>query len=315
MPAEEQYIGCLVGLAVGDALGYPIEGMSLRQIREKYGPAGLGDFVSRHGHPPGSYSDDTQLTLAVAHALLEAGEQPVEELMEAMARAFVAWYKSPEMARGPGLSTLAACANLARGGPWSASGLPDAKGCGAPMRVAPIALRYFREPEKMHQVAGQSARITHAHPTAVAASVANACAVAYVLERKPPGELLDVLLSVAAPFSAEMEEALLKVRACQGAEPEAAFAELGETGSSEHVLASALFCFLRTPEDYRATVLAGINCTGDSDSIGAMAGALSGAYNGVGAIPERWARRVENGTELERVARELYAHAGKQAGD
>lgn len=309
MPDVEQYIGCLVGLAVGDALGYPVEGMSLRQIHEKYGPAGLGDFVSRHGHPPGSYSDDTQLTLAVAHALLEAGERPADELMEAMGRAFVTWYQSPEMARGPGLSTMAACANLARGVAWSESGLPDAKGCGAPMRVAPIALRYYGEPERMQQVAEQSARITHAHPTAVAATVANVYAVAHVLERKKPGELLDVLLGVAAPLSAEMEEALLKVKACHGAEPEVAFAELGETGSSEHVLASALFCFLRSPEDYRATVLAGVNCTGDSDSIGAMAGALSGAYNGVGVIPERWARRVENRAELEKVAQALFSQA------
>ena len=68
MPTAEQYVGCLVGLAVGDALGYPVEGMSLRQIHQKYGPLGLGDFASRHGHPPGSYSDDTQLTLAVARA-------------------------------------------------------------------------------------------------------------------------------------------------------------------------------------------------------------------------------------------------------
>lgn len=309
MPAVEQYIGCLVGLAVGDALGYPVEGMSLRQIREKYGPAGLGDFASRHGHPSGSYSDDTQLTLAVAQALLEAGERPADELMEAMARAFVDWYQSPEMARGPGLSTMAACANLARGVPWHASGLADAKGCGAPMRVAPIALRYCREPERLREVASLSARMTHRHPTAVAAALTNAAAVAYALERKPLEGLLEELLRVAAPLDAEMEEALLKVRACEGATPEEAFAELGETGSSEHVLASALFCFLRTPEDYRATVLAGINCNGDSDSIGAMAGALSGAYNGLRAIPGRWARRVENRAEVERVARELYERA------
>lgn len=309
MPTAEQYIGCLVGLAVGDALGYPVEGMSLRQIHEKYGPLGLGDFASRHGHPPGSYSDDTQLALAVARALLEAGDQSVDELMQAMARQFIAWYTSPEVARGPGLSTLAACANLAREVAWKESGIRDAKGCGAAMRVAPIGLYFYRDREKFRQVAEQSARITHAHPTGVAAAVVNACAVAEVLEKKPVDELLDNLIRVAAPLSGEMEAALRMLKQCEGPDPPAAFAQIGETGSGDHVVASALFCFLRTPEDYRASVLAGVNSNGDSDSIAAVAGALSGAYNGISAIPERWSRGVENRSELERVARELFSHA------
>lgn len=310
MPRVEQYVGCLVGLAVGDALGYPVEGMSLRQIREKYGPTGLGDFVSRHGHPPGSYSDDTQLTLAVARALLEAGEKSGEELFEAMAAHFVAWYKSPEMARGPGLSTTAACANLARGIPWNQSGIREAKGCGAAMRVAPLGLYYYRDAERLQRIAEQSARLTHLHSTAVAAAVVNAHAISRVLEKTPVETLLDELLQMAGPLSDELETALDSVRVCADAEPRTALAAIGETGSGEEVLASALFCFLRSPEDYRATVLAGVNSSGDSDSIAAMAGALSGAYNGIEAIPERWARGVENHQELEKVARELFARAG-----
>jgi ADP-ribosylglycohydrolase len=310
MPRVEQYVGCLVGLAVGDALGYPVEGLSLRQIREKYGPIGLGDFVSRHGHPPGSYSDDTQLTLAVARALLEAGEKSDEELIEAMAAQFVAWYKSPEMARGPGLSTMAACANLARGVPWNQSGIREAKGCGAAMRVAPLGLYYYRDAERLQRIADQSARLTHLHPTGVAAAVVNAHAISRVLENVPVETLLDELVQLAGPLSDELETALNRVTECAGAEPETAFAAIGETGSGEEVLASGLFCFLRSPDDYRETVLAGVNSSGDSDSIAAMAGALSGAYNGIDAIPERWARGVENREELEKVARELFARAG-----
>lgn len=309
MPQVEHYIGCLVGLAVGDALGYPVEGMSLRQIRERYGPLGLGDFASRHGHPPGSCSDDTQLTLAVARALLAADSKPADELMQAMANEFIAWYKSPEMARGPGLSTMAACAKLAAGTPWSESGLPDAKGCGAPMRVAPIALCCFRRPDTMRELAAQSACLTHRHPTAVAASVANACAVAHVLEKRPLAELLDALLALVAPLSPEVSQALKKVKENEGADPEVALGRIGETGSAEHVLASALFCFLRSPDDYRATVLAAVNTSGDSDSIAAMAGALSGARNGIAVVPERWARGVENRDVIEKLARALFARA------
>ncbi|MFQ5778027.1 MAG: ADP-ribosylglycohydrolase family protein [Terriglobia bacterium] len=309
MPRREQYVGCLVGLAVGDALGYPVEGMSLAGIRREYGPAGIEDFVSGRGYPPGSYSDDTQLSLAVARALLAAGRQPIEELMQAMAREFVAWFRGPEVGRGPGMTTLAACANLAHGVPWSKSGIRESKGCGAAMRVAPIGLYYFRDPEQLRHVAAYSSLITHAHPTGVAGAVVNAYAVERAVEKVPLGGLLDELIGIAASLSDEMAAALVKVKACDGWEPPLAFARFGETGSAEEVFASALFCFLRTPEDFRATVLAAANSSGDSDSIAAMAGALSGAYNGLGAIPEKWQRTVENRTELEHLASELFTHA------
>jgi ADP-ribosylglycohydrolase len=150
--------------------------------------------------------------------LLEAGEKSDDELMEAMAAQFVAWYKSPEMARGPGLSTMAACANLARDVPWNQSGIRDAKGCGAAMRVAPVALYYYRDPQRLEQVAGNSARLTHLHPTGVAAAVVNAHAVARVLQEAPVEELPDELLRLAAPLSDELKTALEKVKECEGAE-------------------------------------------------------------------------------------------------
>lgn len=309
MPRREQYVGCLVGLAVGDALGYPVEGLSLAQIRERHGPAGIEDFAGGRGYPPGCYSDDTQLTLAVGRALVAAGRRPTDELMDAICREFVAWYRSPEMERGPGLTTLAACANLARGVPWNESGNPESKGCGAAMRVAPIGLYYYRDPEQLCHAAKLSALATHAHPTGVAAAVVNAYAVARAVERAPLGRLLEELLRLANRLSEELAGALRKVEQCGVLAPPDAFARFGETGSAEEVLASALFCFLRTPEDFRATVLAAANSSGDSDSIAAMAGALSGAYNGAAAIPEKWRRRVENAAELQRLAVELFVQA------
>ncbi|MEE9235252.1 MAG: ADP-ribosylglycohydrolase family protein [Candidatus Acidoferrales bacterium] len=310
MPRREQYTGCLLGLAIGDALGFPVEGMSLERIRRTFGPAGVQDFVNvgQRGLPHGCVSDDTQMTMAVARALLEAGRKSIDELMAAMCRQFVAWYQSPEI-RGPGMTTLAACANLARGVPWNVSGIRESKGCGAAMRVAPIGLYYYRDPEQLRHVTEASALATHAHPTGVAAAVVNAVAVARALEKASPKRILEELISIAARLSGELEAALKKVKECEGMEPSEAFARFGETGSAEEVFASALFCFLRAPEDYRATVLAGANSNGDSDSIAAQAGALSGAYNGAAALPEAWRRGVENAAELERLASELFTHA------
>ncbi|MFQ5723712.1 MAG: ADP-ribosylglycohydrolase family protein [Terriglobia bacterium] len=199
MPRREQYTGCLLGLALGDALGFPVEGMSLERIRRTFGPAGVEDFVDGGwlGLPHGTVSDDTQITMAVARAV----------------------------------------------------------------------------------------------------------------EKASPKRILEELTGLVARLSDELEASLKKVKECEGMEPSEAFARFGETGSAEEVFASALFCFLRTPEDYRATVLAGANSNGDSDSIAAQAGALSGAYNGAAAIPEKWRRGVENAAELERLASELFTHA------
>lgn len=311
MPEREQFVGCLLGVAVGDALGFPVEGLSLERIREKFGPNGVQDFVTvgLRGAPLGTYSDDTQLTLAVARALLAAGRQPLEQLMEALCREYLAWYRSPEMARGPGWATLDALGRLAHGRSWMETGVRDSKGCGAAMRVAPIGLYYYREPETLCRIAELSALVTHKHPTGVAAAVANAYAVARALERVPPRELYEDVLRLASLTNQELLASLAEVNELDGVAPPLAFARLGETGSAEEVFASAMFCFLRSPDDFRATVLAAANSSGDSDSIAAMAGALSGAHNGVAAIPEKWRREVENAAEIERLAGELFAHA------
>jgi ADP-ribosylglycohydrolase len=78
---EERFHGCILGLAIGDALGYPAEFMSLSQIHEEYGPRGVQDFKPSGFHPAGRFTDDTQMTIAVAEALIEAGHDDLDTLM------------------------------------------------------------------------------------------------------------------------------------------------------------------------------------------------------------------------------------------
>jgi ADP-ribosylglycohydrolase len=306
MASRDQFLGCLLGIAIGDALGFPVERFSLAQIHGHYGPEGVRDFVSGGRYPAGTYSDDTQLSLATARALLQAGECTVDQIAEALAIEYLAWYRSPESARGPGRTTLAACANLARGVHWLESGIRESKGCGAAMRVAPIGLYFHGDREKLIAAARTASVITHAHPTGVGAAVLNAYAVACLLEGVAPDGLLHELLPMASSASAELAAALFIVQSYGRLEPAAAFSQIGETSSAEEVFASALFCFLRSPGDFRATVLAAANSNGDSDSIAAMAGGLSGAYNGVQGIPEQWVQAVENRQGIEKTAVALY---------
>ena len=129
----EQVLGMIYGLALGDALGAPVEFWELKGIRERYGPNGIQELPT-----PALFTDDTQMTLAVAEALVAAGHQDLGAIMAAISQEFVAWLRSPENDRSPGGSCLYGARQLEAGVPWWKSGKPNSKGCGAAMRVAPI---------------------------------------------------------------------------------------------------------------------------------------------------------------------------------
>ena len=152
--------GAILGLAIGDALGFPVERLRRAEIERVHGAAGVTDFVASARYPAGTYSDDTQMTIAVAEALLEAGGDDLDALMRATAERFVAWSRSAESARGPGKASLAGCARLALGVDWREAGAADSKGCGSAMRVAPIGLLFFREQERLLEVARASSLLT-----------------------------------------------------------------------------------------------------------------------------------------------------------
>jgi ADP-ribosylglycohydrolase len=143
--------GLIYGLAIGDALGYPTEFKTLDRIKSEYGPDGIVDLPD-----PALFSDDTQMSIAVAEALIKAGEKDLESIMEAMREEFIKWLYSPENNRAPGNTCLKGVANMERGVPWSQSGLANSKGCGSAMRAAPIGYLYQHDPEKLREVAHAS---------------------------------------------------------------------------------------------------------------------------------------------------------------
>ncbi|MBI2300795.1 MAG: ADP-ribosylglycohydrolase family protein [Armatimonadetes bacterium] len=279
------YRGCMLGLAIGDALGGPTEFHSAAQIHQRWGPAGITDLEGYHSFPAGTFTDDTQMSLAVAQALLDAPGDGLDAVMAAMAARFVEWYDSPDNNRAPGNTCLAACARLKSGADWRHSGVARSKGCGAPMRAAPIGLRYHAQPDRLLEVARASSLITHGHPCALAGAAAVALAVSLALDKREPAEILDTLLECCAPLSDEFVRHLARVPRALEHEPDDAFRVLGDAWVAEEAVACALYCFLRTPGDYRATVLCGANANGDSDSIACIAGAISGAWLGEAAIP------------------------------
>jgi ADP-ribosylglycohydrolase len=313
--------GCILGLAIGDALGLPAEFRRREQILAAFGPDGITDFTScddpawggqpvvvGSDHPAGTYSDDTQMSIAVAEALLEARGGDLESIMQAMAGHFVRWLRAPENDRAPGGTCLEGCANLEAGRPWRESGVEHSKGCGSAMRAAPIGLLFWRDQARLLETARASSLPTHGHDAAIEGAAAAALLVALALHKRSPQAMYDAIMSECAPRSPDLRKCLEKLPGLIHADPAVALSRrgIGEGWVAEEAVVSALYCFWRSPADYERTVLTAVNTDGDSDSIATIAGSISGAFNGAEAIPRRWRENVENSEYLRSIAARLW---------
>lgn len=295
--------GLIFGLAIGDAQGYKVEFINLAQIKAKYGTEGITDLPK-----PALYSDDTQMSIAIAEALIESGDKNIETIMQSIKNEFVKWYHSPENNRAPGNACLQGVLNMEDGEHWSKSGIKDSKGCGSAMRAAPIGYLYQNNPEKLKEVASASGICTHGHKTADAACNGAAYLVKLALDGVKPNQMIPRLLEFTNGISDEFDEAILKVQECLPWEDEEkALDYLGEGWVGEESVALALYCFMRYPDSYQKVVIRAANTNGDSDSIACIAGAISGAYLGVDAISKNWITRIEKTDYLADLAMRLSA--------
>lgn len=297
----DQVLGMLFGIALGDALGWPAEPLTLDQIKANFGPRGIQELPE-----PALFTDDTQMTLAVAEALIDAGDQDLEGLMAAVSRRFVEWLHNPESYRAPGASCLYGANQLSRGVPWREAGNPGSKGCGAAMRVAPIGYLYQHDLPRLREVAAATALATHRHTAAELGAVAGAFLVKLALDQVPPTDFVPWLQKETQGRVADVDQALSRLeQAFQMSDPTAALAHIGEGWVAEEAVLGALFCFLQHPRDYLAAVRLAANTSGDSDSLAALTGGISGAYLGIQALPPAWVDRIEKAAYLKDVARRL----------
>ncbi|MDX3569171.1 ADP-ribosylglycohydrolase family protein [Streptomyces sp. ID05-47C] len=319
--------GALLGLALGDALGFPTEFNDVPSILAKCGPW-------REMELPRSafVSDDTQMTLAVARALRTAMDRGLlvpTRLERPLREEFVDWYRSPENNRAPGRTCLTACDLLRDDGRlWQDASQIGSKGCGANMRVAPLGLAPGLSDEQRAGAAQLQSGLTHGHPTALAASDLTAHAVRLLAQGAEPVGLVGLLRSYALDnrtryhhrwlgdlwtrsqdptpehFIARGWDDCLGVlerlqEALRSPSPETdPCLATGDGWIAEEALATGLLCFLLFP-DQPVTALRRAACSaGDSDSIACLAGAFAGAYAGADAWPTEWADRIEHQSEL-----------------
>ncbi|WP_406141001.1 ADP-ribosylglycohydrolase family protein [Streptomyces sp. NBC_01089] len=321
--------GALVGLAIGDALGYPTEFHDVPSILARYGP-----WREMELPRPALVTDDTQMTLALGRALRTVMDRGVLEpsaMEPAVRREFIDWYHSPENNRAPGNTCLTACRLLDSDRRWQQASRLHSKGCGANMRVAPLGLVPGLSTEQRAGAAQLQSALTHGHPTALAASDLTAHAVFLLAQGAEPTGLAGQLRSYAIENRTRYHERWLGdlwtygrdagdtdparfmargwddclaaldrlVDALRAPSPETdPCLATGEGWIAEEALATGLLCFLLFPDE-PVLALRRAACTkGDSDSIACLAGAFAGARIGPGAWPREWAERIEHHGEL-----------------
>jgi ADP-ribosylglycohydrolase len=328
VPAEEslvialrdRYRGCLLGGAVGDALGAGIEFESLDEIRGLHGPSGVGGYVPAYGMT-GAITDDTQMTLFTAEALLRDRQLPAgqRDAPAAFWRAYQRWLLTQsggvksgdgwvasqqflQQRRSPGMTCLNAL-SAGRPGPDGLA-VNDSKGSGGVMRAAPAGLA-GGDPFRL---GCQAAMLTHGHPSGYLAAGALALMVADLAcgqELAPAvGHALAELRQ--ADGGEEVAEAVdAAVRAAEaGPLGPSSLSELGQGWVAEEALAIAVHCAL-TAADFRSGLLHAVNHSGDSDSTGAICGNLLGVSLGVSAIDADLLAALEGASIVTQVADDL----------
>lgn len=303
-PKLARFQGSLLGLAIGDALGMPVEGMRASAIRDKYGR--VRDFMDAPWRmlKAGQWTDDTKMMLCHARSIARMGGFDAADT----AREFVAWYESNDW-RGLGRATYDSLRRLQAGCSPSQSGMQGemAAGNGGAMRIAPMGLIDCLDLEKLREDTRAAVTITHDNREAVAGSQA----VAYVVARAARGDLdLDRIVSDTVAYIGPCQTAERLHMAQRfleaGMAVEEALARLGTSGYVVETVSSAVFCFLSSPHDFEHTVSRAVEGGLDSDTTGAVAGSMSGAFCGLDSIPARWREQVEAADEILELAGRIF---------
>lgn len=344
---QARFAGCLLGGAVGDALGAPVEFLTRAQIRQRFGAAGITQYAPAWGGI-GRITDDTQLTLFTAEGLIRAwvrgclrglsscpdvtanaylrwlqtqGERPARDV--AIGTAEPGWlFQQPELhsRRAPGSTCLSALRTMESLGAPARNG---SKGCGGVMRVAPVGLFAWRlaaqeSARDAFRLGTDLAALTHGHPTGSLTAGVLAVLVLALTDGASLQAALDAAKALlrAEPHHGETLRAIERAEllAVSGGPHAAAIAELGEGWVAEEALAIAIYCAL-VARDFRDGVVLAVNHDGDSDSTGAITGNLLGALHGVKGIPPEWLEPLELREVIITLAEDLYAFRDWEIGE
>jgi len=292
---EAHFRGCLLGLAIGDALGGPVEFMDARSIEKKHGRVkemiGGGWLHLK----PGQYTDDTQMTLCLAQSLVEKNTFDAEDI----AARFVAWLNSnpPDV----GNHTRAVLSKIdASGSDWKSASTgvqrvnPQSAGNGSLMRCAPIALWDFSDVSKRLEHSRVQSEITHAHQECQWSCALLNSFIFHLMDVGVRDVALDRALS-------ECRDAPGHIRKRVQLAPGKVKSELKPSGYVLDTLDCAVWAFMNS-DGFEDALVAAVNLGGDADTNGAVCGALAGAFYGARDIPARWLEVLQDRQQIAQLA-------------
>ena len=340
--------GCMIGGAIGDALGWPVEFKGEREIFNKYWPDWVESYAL-NASGEAEITDDTQMALFTANGLLFGETQKVIGGSDKPPRDYVAlayqdWLYTQDEGypadqrpgaiswlshvrglyhrRAPGITCLRALkqqsSNPGNIADYIHAELNDSKGCGGIMRIAPVGTMDWPDIKELDRESAQITAITHGHPlgympSAVLAHIINRI----VYPANPTLSLRDIVLEARDTTSELFQGNPFLPKLCSIIDKAVDLAEnsaesdlenihrLGEGWVAEETLGIALYCALKYQDDFSAGVIASVNHKGDSDSTGAVAGNILGAWVGYEAIEDKWKENLELKDVILEIADDL----------
>lgn len=320
----DKFSGTLFGVAIGDTLGHPFEGVIREDIHSYF--TDFKEFIKSHKKLFNTYTDDTQLTLHTAEALIQSSGFNLDNLI----REYIKWLDDPPI--GPGYGCLTSIHKLRYGIPWQEAA-SNSGGNGTAMRISPVGLFYCNNLKALKTVALKSSIITHSHPAASAGAIVVARAIAYLMEKSPNtgfsvDEFFDVIISSISNSQEniweEFVEILGKIKKNLNISIDSGLIKFSQIGVKPpyfieqyfgkafvhpytlSTVACAIFIFLHRLDSFEECIFELATAGGDSDTVGAIGGSLAGAYFGLKNIPFELRKLVKNHKYILKVSESLY---------
>ncbi len=325
------YKGCLLGGAIGDALGYPVEFMELRKINKLYGKEGIKTLKNGE-NGQAQISDDTQMTLFTADGLLKSiGENFRSSRLpdiNIIHDSYKNWLETQNGVydrnsnkgwifslvglyerRNPGNT----CINSLKSNEIGTIKKPinNSKGNGGVMRVAPAGLLYYNSPKMAFNTGVACAAITHGHPSGYLAAGVFSSMLAYLVKGETIENAVDKSINILEKYDGheEVKDSIILAKNLAKSNvvsPKEAINKIGGGWVAEEAIAISIYCALKFPDSFENAVKAAVNHDGDSDSTGAITGNIMGLYLGEESIPKNWRDKIELKNEIRQLASDLF---------
>lgn len=294
---KDKFYGSFVGLAIGDAVGAPLE------FTQPGSFAPITEMISggKLEINKGEFTDDTSMALCLAESLVESnGFDPADQMERYGEWVLHGHFSSRDYAFGFGQTFMTAYHKFRRtGDPYAGSINPKRPGNGCIMRLAPVPLFFFPDEDAIIKYSGESSQTTHGHPESVFASRLFGRIIFLALSGKNKNEILfDHVPENDAP------EHIRQI--AQGDYKNKKENEIESTFFAAKCLEAALWCFFHT-DNFKDAILKAANLGGDADSTAAVCGQLAGAFYGFDDIPEDWVNTLVKKDMILEMAERLYS--------